>query len=134
MAFYDKLNMEDIAYRARFESAYQRFGRGDFAALQENMEWLVGATLRIAQIILINDAKALEEISNMLITLSKRINAGMVKEELLELCSIREIGRIRSFTLANAGINSIKQLINPNNKENNSQYLGIRTISRTYNK
>ena len=34
----------------------------------------------------------------------------MVKEELLELCAIREIGRIRSFTLANAGINSIKKL------------------------
>ncbi|HXS61085.1 MAG TPA: hypothetical protein VN703_09790, partial [Candidatus Sulfopaludibacter sp.] len=32
------------------------------------------------------------------------------------LCTIREIGRIRSFALANAGINSIKQLINPNNK------------------
>ena len=110
MAFYDKLNMDDIAYRAKFEFLYQRFGRGDFAALQENMEWLVGATLRIAKVILVKDAKALEAISNMLITLSKRINAGMVKEELLELCSIREIGRIRSFILANAGINSIKQL------------------------
>jgi replicative superfamily II helicase len=116
MAFYDKLNMDDIAYRASFESTYQRFGRGDFAALQENMEWLIGATLRIAQFILIDDIKALKTISNMLITLSKRINAGMVKEELLELCSIREIGRIRSFTLANAGINSINKLINPNNK------------------
>ena len=100
MAFYDKLNMDDIAYRASFESTYQRFGRGDFAALQENMEWLIGATLKIAQFILIDDIKALNTISNMLITLSKRINAGMVKEELLELCSIREIGRIRSFTLA----------------------------------
>ena len=116
MAFYDKLNMDDIAYRASFESTYQRFGRGDFAALQENMEWLIGATLKIAQFILIDDIKALKTISNMLITLSKRINAGMVKEELLELCSIREIGRIRSFTLARAGIDSINQLINPNNK------------------
>ncbi len=116
MAFYDKLNMDDIAYRASFESTYQRFGRGDFASLQENMEWLIGATLRIAQFILIDDIKAFKTISNMLITLSKRINAGMVKEELLELCSIREIGRIRSFTLANAGIDSINQLINPNNK------------------
>jgi replicative superfamily II helicase len=116
MAFYDKLNMDDIAYRASFESTYQRFGRGDFAALQENMEWLIGATLRIAQFILIDDIMALNTISNMLITLLKRINAGMVKEELLELCSIREIGRIRSFTLANAGIDSIKKLINPNNK------------------
>ena len=116
MAFYDKLNMDDIAYRASFESTYQRFGRGDFAALQENMEWLIGATLKIAQFILIDDIKALKTISNMLITLSKRINAGMVKEELLELCSIREIGRIRSFTLASAGIDSINQLINPNNK------------------
>ncbi len=116
MAFYDKLNMDDIAYRAKFEFLYQRFGRGDFAALQENMEWLVGATLRIAKVILVKDAKALESISNMLIILSKRINAGMVKEELLELCSIREIGRIRSFTLANSGINSIKKLVNPNNR------------------
>ncbi|MDQ6724374.1 MAG: DEAD/DEAH box helicase [Thermoproteota archaeon] len=116
MAFYDKLNMDDIAYRTRFEFLYQRFGRGDFAALQENMEWLVGATLRIAKVILVHDIKTLEAISNILITLSKRMNAGMVKEDLLELCSIREIGRIRSFILANAGIHSIKQLIDPNNK------------------
>ena len=39
--------------------------RGDFSALQENMEWLVGATLRIAQVILMDDVKALKEISNM---------------------------------------------------------------------
>jgi replicative superfamily II helicase len=116
MAFYDKLNMDDLSYRINFEYLYQRFGRGDFSALQENMEWLIGATLRIAQVILIHNAKALNEITNILIILLKRINAGMVKEELLELCTIREIGRIRSFALANAGINSIKQLINPNNK------------------
>ena len=33
---------------------YQRFGRGDFASLQENMEWLVGASLKIAQVILLD--------------------------------------------------------------------------------
>ena len=38
------------------------------------------------------------------------------RENILELCIIKEIGRIRSFTLANAGINSIKKLINPYNK------------------
>ena len=116
MAFYDKMNMEDIEYKASFDSLYQRFGRGDFSAIQENMEWLVGATLRIAKVILRNDAKSLQSISNILITLSKRINAGMVKEELLELCGIREIGRMRSFALANAGIKTISQLINTNNK------------------
>jgi replicative superfamily II helicase len=116
MAFYDKMNMEDIEYKASFDSLYQRFGRGDFSAIQENMEWLVGASLRIAKVILIADAKALESISNVLTTITKRIKAGMVKEELLELCSIREIGRIRSFALANAGITTISQLINTNNK------------------
>ena len=116
MAFYDKLNMDDLAHRVNFEYLYQRFGRGDFSALQENMEWLVGATLRIAQVILMHNAKALKEITNILIILSKRINAEIIKEEHLELCAIREVGRIISFTLANAGINSIKQLINPNNK------------------
>ncbi len=40
----------------------------------------------------------------------------MVKEELLELCGIREIGRMRSFALANAGIKTISQLVNTNNK------------------
>jgi replicative superfamily II helicase len=40
----------------------------------------------------------------------------MVKGDLLELCGIREIGRIRSFALVNAGIKSLKQLIDPNNK------------------
>jgi replicative superfamily II helicase len=117
MAFYDKMNMEDIEYKARFDSLYQRFGRGDFSAIQENMEWLVGAAQRIAKVILTTaDANALHSISNILTTLTKRINAGMVKEELLELCSIREIGRMRSFALANAGIKTINQLISTNNK------------------
>jgi replicative superfamily II helicase len=109
--------MEDIEYKASFDSLYQRFGRGDFSAIQENMEWLVGAAQRIAKVILPTaDANALHSISNILTTLTKRINAGMVKEELLELCSIREIGRMRSFALANAGIKTINQLISTNNK------------------
>jgi replicative superfamily II helicase len=116
MAFYGKMNMEDIEYKASFDSLYQRFGRGDFSAIQENMEWLVGAALRIAKAILTTDANALHSISNILITLTKRINAGMVKEELLELCSIREIGRMRSFALANAGIKTINQLISTKNR------------------
>ena len=116
MAFYDKLNMSDIERRTTFESLYPRFGRGDFAGLQENMEWLVGATLRIANVILNSNAESFVEITKMLSTLSRRINAGMVKGDLLELCGIREIGRIRSFALVNAGIKSLKQLIDPNNK------------------
>ena len=123
MAFYDKLNMDDIEYRANFESLYSRFGRGDFAALQENMDWLVGATLRIAKVILTHNATSSVEITNILLTLSKRIDAGMVKDDLLELCRIREIGRIRSLALANAGIKSVKQLINPNNKRTVSHAL-----------
>jgi replicative superfamily II helicase len=123
MAFYDKLNMDDIEYRANFESLYPRFGRGDFAALQENMDWLVGATLRIAKVILTPNSASSVEITHILLTLSKRIDAGMVKDDLLELCRIREIGRIRSLALANAGIKSIKQLINPNNKRTVSHAL-----------
>ena len=123
MAFYDKLNMDDIEYRANFESLYPRFGRGDFAALQENMDWLVGAALRIAKVILIPNSTSSVEITDILLTLSKRIDAGMVKDDLLELCRIREIGRIRSLSLANAGIKSIKQLIDPDNKRTVSHAL-----------
>ena len=46
MAFYEKLNMQDISQKSKFESMYQRFGRGDFASLQENMEWLVGCFIK----------------------------------------------------------------------------------------
>jgi replicative superfamily II helicase len=116
MAFYDKINMEDIEFRSSFDSLYQRFGRGDFSALQENMEWLIGAALRIAKVILATSTKTLAAISNILNTLSRRINSGMVKEDLLDLCSIREIGRVRSFALANVGIKTIKQLVSPDNK------------------
>ena len=129
MAFYEKLNMQDISQKSIFESMYQRFGRGDFASLQENMEWLVGASLKIAQVILI-DNKNREVISKMLLTLSRRINAGMVKEDLLELCNIKEIGRIRSFTLANAGINSIKKLVNPYNKQTIDNILGSEQLTK----
>ncbi len=116
MAFYDKINMEDIEYRSSFDSLYQRFGRGDFSALQENMEWLIGATLRIAKVILTTNTKTLATISNILNILSRRINSGMVKEDLLELCGMREIGRVRSLALANVGIKTIKHLVNPDNK------------------
>lgn len=116
MVFYDKLNMRDLEQKSTFESLYHRFGRGDLLALQENIEWLLGATLKIAQVILIHNTKALEGITSILTTLSKRINAGMVKGELLELCTLKEIGRIRSYFLSKSGINTIKQLIDPNNK------------------
>lgn len=128
MAFYDKLNMYDISHRSFFESLYQRFGRGDFTALQENMEWLVEASLRISKVILTN-FKIQNVISNMLSILAKRISSGMIKEELLELCSIREIGRVRSVLLENAGINSIDQLLNPTNRHTISSILGSEHLS-----
>jgi replicative superfamily II helicase len=129
MAFYEKLNMQDISQKSRFESLYQRFGRGDFASLQENMEWLVGASLKIAKVI-ITDNKSYEVISKMLSILSRRISSGMVKEDLLELCNIKEIGRIRSFTLANAGINSIEKLVNPYNKRTIDNILGSEQLTK----
>lgn len=129
MAFYDKINMIDISSKPFFESLYQRFGRGDFVSLQENMEWLVGASLSIAKIILRNNFKTQKVILNMLNTLSKRISFGMIKEELLDLCRIREIGRMRSFLLANAGIRSIEQLIDPDNKSTILHILGSEQLS-----
>ncbi len=116
MVFYDKLNMRDLEQKSTFESLYNRFGRGDLLALQENMEWLLGATLKIAQVILIHNTRALEGITHILTMLLKRINTGMVKEELLELCTLKEIGRIRSYFLSKSGINSIQQLVDPKNK------------------
>ncbi len=116
MVFYDKLNMRDLEQKTIFESLYHRFGRGDLLALQENMEWLLGATSKIAQVILIHNKRALKAITDILITLSKRINSGMVKEDLLELCTLKEIGRIRSHFLSKSGINTIKQLVDPKNK------------------
>jgi replicative superfamily II helicase len=130
MAFYAKLNMDDILQKSSFESLYQRFGRGDFTSLQENMEWLVEASLKISKVILISNFKTQKVISDMLNILSKRISFGMIKEELLELCSIREIGRIRSILLQNAGIISINQLINPYNKWTITNVLGSEQITR----
>lgn len=112
MAFFDKLNMEDIEYKTSFEYMYSRFGKGDFVALQENMEWLIGATLKITKVIL-NDTESIQKIYGMLLTLLKRITFGMVKDDLIELCSVKEIGRIRALLLSKHGIRTIKQIVNP---------------------
>ncbi len=121
MAFYAKLNMDDIEYKENFEYLYQKFGRNDFVFMQENMRWLLGATANIAKIYTTvtkanNDGELTKTILEMLTALDERIGNGMVKETLLELCKVREIGRIRSLFLSRAGMTSIHQLIEPMNR------------------
>jgi replicative superfamily II helicase len=133
MAFYAKLNMEDIEYKENFEYLYQKFSRNDFVFMQEIMQWLLGASLNIAKVVVVASSSSvhdrensgssnggdgeLKAILDLLTTLNERIDNGMVKEELLELCRVREVGRIRSLFLSRTGITSLSQLIEPKNRQ-----------------
>lgn len=72
---------------------------GDLRRLLETAEWLAHALSRIAN-----------EFGKNLPRLETRIRYG-VKEELLELVSIRNIGRVRARRLYNAGIRSREEII-----------------------
>ncbi|MEM4472290.1 MAG: DEAD/DEAH box helicase [Archaeoglobaceae archaeon] len=72
---------------------------GDLRRICETAEWLAHAFARIAN-----------EIGKKFPNLEKRIRYG-VKEELLDLVSIRNIGRVRARKLFNAGIKNKEDII-----------------------
>ena len=80
-------------------------GPGDIYSLTQTAEWISYSLSKIAEIL------GHLEHSGRLFTLSKRIKHG-VKEELLELVSIRGIGRVRARNLYNHGFKSLYDIIN----------------------
>ena len=75
---------------------------GVLHARSRNMEWLAYAMQELA--FMLNDASAFKQAK----ALCKRVKAG-IKEELLPLCSIRGIGRVRARKLWAAGIKTVEQ-------------------------
>jgi helicase len=78
-------------------------GPGDLRSLIELADWLLYAAAEIAKVF-----KLSEEVKN-LSKLRLRVAFG-VKEELLELVSLRGIGRVRARNLYNAGFKSLKDI------------------------
>ncbi len=82
-------------------------GSGDLGTLTETAEWLTYASARLCW------TAGLAGHSRKLFLLSKRVKYG-VKEDLLELTSVRGIGRVRARVLYSAGIKSVSELAKAN--------------------
>lgn len=130
MAFLDKMEMKDLDNRDSFDSKYENFGTGDFASLQDLSEWLLSAAVSMTKVI-VKDDSAQKRVIKMLNILIARIHNDMVKENLLELCSIRGIGRVRSRALAHEGILTLAQIIEPANRKKIVNALGSEKLAES---
>lgn len=125
MAFIAKLEMQDILeeHTSDFHKLYESFGEGDFTVMKENMGWLLEAMLAIARIKLGHYSPAYKMVSRIILTLQRRIKK-MVREELLEVSTIRHIGRKRALLLKKLNILSVEGISNPNNTQMLQENLG----------
>ncbi len=80
-------------------------GPGDIYSITQTAEWISYSLSKIAELL------GYHVHSSKLLVLSKRIKHG-VKEELLELVSIKGIGRVRARNLYNYGFRSLFDIIN----------------------
>ena len=78
---------------------------GDLLVLKENAEWISSAMAELL-LVLRNHRHAL-----YFMELSERIRHG-VKPELLQLCSIEGVGRVRARMLYNAGLRTVEDVAN----------------------
>ncbi len=130
MAFLDKMEMRDLDDKDSFDSKYVNFGTGDFASLQDLSEWLLSAAVSMTKVI-VKDDSTQKRITRMLNILIARIQNGMVKENLLELCSIRGIGRVRSRALAHEGVFTLAQIMEPANRKKIVNALGSEKLAES---
>jgi len=100
------LLLEDWINEVREEVLVERYdvGPGDIYSLTQTAEWIAYSLSQVAEV------AGFPEHSARLSVLSKRIKHG-VKEELLELVSLRGIGRARARSLFNHGFRSLYDLV-----------------------
>jgi helicase len=78
-------------------------GPGDLRSLIELTDWLLYSTAEIAKVF------GLKELSKITASLRVRVQYG-VKEELLPLVSLKNIGRVRARSLFDAGFKTLKDI------------------------
>jgi helicase len=99
-------------------------GEGDIHAFADMAQWLMHATARLAETMELPGAEKAYE-------LEKRIQYG-ANAQLLELVSIRDVGRMRARKLYSAGLTSIGALKNAG-VERISQLIGPKTAEKIMN-
>jgi helicase len=99
------LLLKDWIEESPEEGIVERFdvGSGDIYSYVESAKWLVHATHELAK--LLDNKEALKPLLN----LSIRVENG-IKEELLPLISLRNVGRVRARALFSAGFKTIDDL------------------------
>jgi len=85
-------------------------GPGDLRSLIELTDWLLYSSGEIAKIF------GLKEIAKMVSALRVRVKYG-VKDELLELVSLKNIGRVRARSLFDAGFKKLKDIRGASEKD-----------------
>ncbi|MFZ8855188.1 MAG: helix-hairpin-helix domain-containing protein, partial [Thermofilaceae archaeon] len=106
------LLLEDWINEVREDVIVERYdvGPGDIYSLTQTAEWIAYSLSQVAEV------AGFPEHSANLSILSKRIKHG-VREELLELVSLRGIGRVRARSLFNHGFKSLYDLVTASERD-----------------
>jgi len=106
------LLLEDWINEVREDIIVERYdvGPGDIYSLTQTAEWVAYSLSQVAEV------AGFPEHSANLSILSKRIKHG-VREELLELVSLRGIGRVRARSLFNHGFKSLYDLVTASERD-----------------
>jgi helicase len=102
-------------------------GEGDVHAFADIAEWLMHATSRLAGLIA---PEMSTDISNHVALLEKRIHYG-ASSELIELVSIRGIGRVRARKLYDSGLKTV-QAIKSSDIATVSELIGPKTARKLF--
>jgi helicase len=113
--------IEETEDKQIFES--YSIGSGDLRTAQDNSEWLLASLKAIAEVL--NENQLAASISVVL----RRVQKG-VKEELLSLASLKEVGRYRARVLFDRGIRTREHLLSEQNYIAASRILGEGTLRR----
>ena len=105
-------------------------GEGDVHAFADIAEWLMHSTSRLAGLIAPEMSSGSVDISNITALLEKRIHYG-ASPELIELVSIRGIGRVRARKLYDNSIKS-KEDIRKAGPARISELIGPKTASKLF--
>jgi replicative superfamily II helicase len=125
MALHAKMEMYDLLpdHYAKFQQVYKNFGDGDFKMMQENMDWLLEALLSMARVKLGHGSPTFQTVSKTILMLKKRMKK-MVREELVDVCRVKHIGRKRALVLKSLNILTLEAIINPANEQKLREGLG----------
>ena len=126
--FVAALALHDWISEKREDEIYEKYGLGpgDLYSMKDTASWIAGALSRVSGVI--GDVTYYRE----LLKLSQRLDKG-VREDALELASLRYIGRVRARVLIEHGIKTLEDLAKtPPERLLRLPYFGPKVVKEIY--